>query len=204
MIMAANEIPDLCETLHGSLKAYPTYVSYDPEKEQALPSRFQATKRTFLLPHQINEVWPVGWGQQLFWHEFRDDYRDKMTELISEGLVYDRSYVIYKGSLALFGEYVISRVYLLKYLGLQHGTKLPRLFMKEDGSSLAELFNGLGASDLVRYGPHGFPIVRKPGHVTVYKISAPENQKDVPLEKKKFGTEIVCQYYVAPDGESAN
>lgn len=199
VVMTLNLVPEVCETIESLFFQRPEYVAYDPEKELTRPMRFQREMTPFLLRLSVNNLWPVYWGEQLRWNEFRDDYPAQYKKFIEAGLTYDKSYVVHKSSVALYGDYKGVRIYMLRHTGVIQGRKLPRLFIREDeGSNLDEVFNGLKASDMVRHSSaYSYPIVRSPGSVTVYKITAYEpDPKD--KKKKSFRADPVCAYGLSP------
>jgi hypothetical protein len=179
---SVNAVPAVCVPVRNGLWTQPAYVTPDPAN--ALASN--ENKNYIFVPGQ--GFMQVPW-KRLVWNQFRDDNKDKYVALMDTGQ-YDHSYVVYEAYVDFYGEGQIRPVYSLVHMKSE---SLPEIFVQDDGSALSEGLKKLGASDLFEYGPRAYPIVRRPGHVSVYEIDTDLPGKQT-FEQKKFIPTLICDF----------
>jgi hypothetical protein len=174
--------------VRSALFAHPEYVNPNPANQRATQ---QNTGYLFVATGGFTTV---PW-KHLAWNEFRDANPDKFAALSDIGQ-YDQNYVVFAAYLDFYGEGQIHQVYSLVHMKSED---LPEIFV-QDGSALAEGLKKLGASDLLEYGPRVYPVVRSPGHISVYEIDTDQPGKQT-FEQKKYIPNLICDF--APDASPA-
>ena len=184
LVDRVNAVPSVCVPVRSALFAHPGYVNPSPADQRA------TLENAGYLFIGTGGFTPIPW-KRLLWSQFRDDNPDKYTALMDAGQ-YDQNYVVYEAYLDFYGEGQIHPVYSLVHM---RSESLPEIFV-QDGSALAEGLKKLGASDLLEYGPRVYPVVRSPGHISVYEIDTDQPGKQT-FEQKKYIPNLICDF--APD-----
>ena len=184
LVDRVNAVPSVCVPVRSALFAHPEYVTPSPANQRA------TLENAGYLFIGTGGFTTVPW-KRLLWNQFRDDNPDKYNALIGNGQ-YDQNYVVYEAYLDFYGEGQIHPVYSLVHM---RSESLPEIFV-QDGSALAEGLKKLGASDLLEYGPRAYPVVRSPGHISVYEIDTDQPGKQT-FEQKKYIPNLICDF--APD-----
>lgn len=201
LAVTVNTLPEVCDPLVEAFRENAEYLNYDPDAPNvkfAYTGPLAGTWDSIQLPEKGSGAHRLSWDEEISGETVHRESPGRYDQLSFEGGEYSSTYVVYSGYGYLHSLAAPVRFYKFVPRSKMSSRRLPEVFLAEDRSPLSQAVNALAANDLLTKGWRSYPVVRKPGHVSVYEVG--EKPGVTPVEYK---AEIACDIWSAPALERA-
>ncbi|TAL38765.1 MAG: hypothetical protein EPN97_03420 [Alphaproteobacteria bacterium] len=201
LAVTVNTLPEVCDPLVEAFRENPEYLLYDPDAPNikfAHAGPLAGTWDSIDLPEKGSGAHRLSWDEELSGEIVYRESPERYDLLRIEGSEYSSTYVVYSGYGYLHSFAAPVRFYKFVPRSQLSPRRLPEVFLAENNSPLSKAVNALAANDLLTKGWRSYPVVRRPGHVSVYEVG--EKPGATPVEYK---AEVACDIWAAPALEKA-